>query len=129
MLLLFFLAGCSALDVFGTLGTALLPSSPGIEVSPQIGDDASKNIVVGEQSKKETNVDLEVETASHVEVVTESRETQVANEISAPVQEMVINNIAATPVWIWLLCILGWVLPTPQALVKSLWKLITFKRN
>lgn len=110
------LSSCAALPF---IADAIMPSaSDGLNVSAQIGEEANQQVIIGDQNKTE----IEAENVSHVR-----QDKSNVTSVTAPVQEMIVNNVMATPAWVWLLMILGWMLPSPSAIGSGILSL--FRRN
>lgn len=81
----------------------------GLNVSAQVGKEANKQAIVGDQSHTEVEAEVaNVNQTKHVKDVT----------VAGGVQSMNVNN--GVPFFVWFLCILGWVLPTPMQMIRSL---------
>jgi hypothetical protein len=118
LVLVALLSGCSALDAIKLAAPSL--SGGGPSVSAQVGKEANKQVVVGDQSKTEVETEIEVGEHSEVEVTTDSRkvETNIDGDIKA--DKVSFTNIP--PHFIYALtafAILGWVLPTPMQMWRS----------
>lgn len=84
----------------------------GLNVSAQVGKEANKQVIVGDQSH--TEVDAEVANVNQTK-----HEKDVT--LSGAVKSVTVNN--DVPFCIWFIMILGWVLPTPMQMVRSLLRL------
>ena len=109
------LTGCGGLGVVSTVADMVLPSSEpaGIEVGAQIGEEANQQVILGDQKKTEVEVDAENATVNTIQ-----EEKSQVTEVVGNVAEFIVNNQQAVPPWIWVLCILGWVLPTPTTMAS-----------
>ena len=96
------MVACTPLDVIKTI----MPSSPGI--SAQVGKEANKQIV-GEQNK----IEVDAETSN----ITQKEND---NSVTGNVEKFVVNNVQAVPLWVWIITILGWMLPTPTRMFNYL---------
>lgn len=113
------LTGCQALGLI----SALSPASGGIEASAQVGEEANQQVIVGDQVKTEIDVEAETANVSHV------RQDQATESNIETLQSYVVNNVAAAPMFIWILMILGWILPSPNEMWKGLLNFIKVARN
>lgn len=107
-------SGCSALDAL----KAVAPTGPSI--SAQVGEEANKQVIVGDQTDTEVETDIEVGEHSAVEVTTDSRkvETSIDGDITA--EKVSFTNIPTHFIYALLaLAILGWILPTPTNLWRA----------
>lgn len=104
------LVGCTAL---APIASKLLGSADdGISVDAQVGDRENEG-ALGESVQKGTG-DIEVKDKAKVTV---NNTQQTADAKIETADNVTVQNI---PPWVFLLAILGWLLPTPQAMWKGL---------
>ena len=107
--MLFLMCSCTAADLAKVGMAVAKPAANGINTSAQIGAEANKQVIVGDQSKQEVEF-------KKVESV-EYKPTTIANEIT---------NI--NPLFLALL-ILGWVLPSPSEIWKGIINTVNIFRS
>lgn len=105
------LTGCSALAP--VVGTLLGSGGPSVGVDARIAEEANQQVVVGDQNKTEID-------AEKVSYVRQENNQKEVGAVKGPVQDMVINNMMAVPAWVWLLCLIGWMLPSPSEIGRGL---------
>jgi len=118
LVLVALLSGCSAIDALKLASS--VGGDPAPSISAQVGREANKQVIVGDQSKTEVETEIEVGEHSEVEVTTDSRkvDTNIDGDIKA--DKVSFTNIP--PHFIYALtafAILGWVLPTPMQMWRS----------
>lgn len=96
------LAGCSAMDLVN-------PGGPQVNTNAQVGQENTQQVVANQTSN-----DVEGDQNNSRDAI-EVREGGVT-----------INN---TPMWLVVLLVLGWVLPTPWTMLKGLWYALPFTRK
>jgi hypothetical protein len=118
ILLLLALSGCSSLGgaAVGLAKDAITGGGgPSLDVETQIGKTNTKQAVGQQKSQTVTAGD-------NATVTVVDRKEKVTAE---RVETIVVNE--RTPPWIWILLVLGWVLPSPNEIANKLRGLI--KRN
>lgn len=104
LLVLGLLTGCSSL---GTAALKTLTSSgPSVNANSQVGKENRQTLTFGSVEEVRGNKEERVVQADRVENV-------VVNEV---------------PVWVILLLILGWLLPSPQEMVRGFYSLFQRKK-
>jgi hypothetical protein len=104
LLVLTLLAGCSSL---GTAALKTLTSSgPSVNANAQLGKENRQTLTFGSVEEVRGNKEERVVQADKVETV-------VVNEM---------------PAWVILLLILGWLMPSPQEMVRGFYSLFTSKK-
>ena len=120
------------LNLIGSLCLILLLSSCGLTGLPFFsgggGPTVNSNAQIGKENKQAV-VTYEEEESNNAgrDVI----KTEVLKEVeTGTVEELKINN-TNIPVWVILLLILGWLLPTPTQIGQGLYNLVSlpFKRN
>jgi hypothetical protein len=105
LLLTITLSGCSP---FGIVGSMLTDDAPSLDVDTQIGKTNEKVTGVKAEEfslvKKETTADTVVEDAK-IGTISATGDVSIDEQV---------------PAWIWLLAILGWLLPSPSEIWKGL---------
>jgi hypothetical protein len=101
LLLCFFLSGCG-LSTLGFLGGS---DGPTVNSNAQIGKENKQAVVTYEE--EETN-------NAGRDIITETKEVE-----AGPVEKLLIQNQNIPP-WVMLLLILGWLLPTPTEIGRSM---------
>lgn len=92
MMLIIVCVSLGACSPLTPIADAILPGNePAVEVDTQIGKENTKQIV---------GVQEEVTNSAQGDIVT-------------------VNN-ASTPVWVWMLAIIGWMAPSPSTIWKEL---------
>ena len=120
------------LKILGSLCLILLLSSCGLTSLPFIGGGGgptvNSNAQIGKENKQAVVTYEEEETNSAGRDVIK---TEVLKEVeTGTVEQLKINN-TNIPVWVMLLLLLGWLLPTPTQMGQGLYALLTlpFKRK
>jgi len=109
VLLLVTLSGCSALGVLSSLS-----GGPQVNTNAQVGQD-------NQQTLGQTN-------NQRLSNVQADRVEQSSGDTSVKSDKVDVVNInQQVPIWVWLLTIIGWLLPSPGEMGRSIRKL--FKRN
>lgn len=108
-----FTPGCTGLDAVKVASSALSDDG-GIHASAQVGEEANKQVIGGDQIKTEIDVKADQAEVSHVR-------QEKTTEVAGPVRSMVVNNKGDIPVWVVLLLLLGWLLPTPTNMWNGFW--------
>lgn len=105
LILAILLTGCSPTDLATTAAKSLIGSDDGVSVEAQVGKENRKAIVLGTSEEvKGDKIEKMVETQS--------------------VEKMTINQ---TPLWVIILLVIGWVLPSPQEIARNIINL--FRKN
>lgn len=119
LLTLVLLSGCEAIaPIIGkAIGTA---SDDGISLEAQVGDRKNEGSV-GESVQKGAG-DIEAKDKAKV-TVNNTQQTADAKIESA--QNVTVQNV---PPWIFLLSLIGWLLPTPQNMGRWIWSKIKRSR-
>lgn len=110
ILLVFSLAGCSQLPGFLTGG------GTNVAANTQLGQE--NNQTVGQSNSTDFSV-----TRPQARSITQQDNSDVSSE---SIENVTINEV---PLWIILLALIGWLLPTPQQMVMELFNLFRGKRN
>ena len=121
------------LKILGSLCLILLLSSCGLTSLPFFGGGGggptvNSNAQIGKENKQAVVTYEEEETNSAGRDVIK---TEVLKEVeTGTVEQLKINN-TNIPVWVILLLLLGWLLPTPTQMGQGLYTLLTlpFKRK
>lgn len=120
------------LNLIGSLCLILLLSSCGLTSLPFFGGGSgptvNSNAQIGKENKQAVVTYEEEETNSAGRDVIK---TEVLKEVeTGTVEELKINN-TNIPVWVILLLLLGWLLPTPTQIGQGIYNIISlpFKRN
>lgn len=95
-----FLTGCSTL---GAIGSFFGSSGPSVNANAQIGSENTQNGIVGNQTEA-------------------GGEAQVADTANRVTGTQIINN--EVPFWVWIIAVLGWLLPSPQDMFRGIIDLI-----
>jgi len=120
------------LKILGSLCLILLLSSCGLTNLPFFGGGGgptvNSNAQIGKENKQAVVTYEEEETNNAGRDVIK---TEVLKEVeTGTVEELKINN-TNIPVWVMLLLLLGWLLPTPTQIGQGIYSLLTlpFKRK
>ena len=116
LLTLVFLVGCETIAPIAGKILGGAADKGGIETDLQLGDRENEGSI-GESVQKGTG-DIEAKDKAKV-TVNNTQETADANIESA--QNVTVNNI---PPWVFLLSLIGWLLPTPQDMGRWFWSKI-----
>lgn len=121
LVLVLFLSGCG-----GATGTALKAVSAisGNGGGPSVGVDVQAG-GTRETSGVRQSDDTTQRISGRNNQVTQTTEK---NEVRTIERVETINNNERTPPWIWLLMLLGWLLPTPQNIGQFIWRTIMRRR-
>ena len=118
------------LKILGSLCLILLLSSCGLTSLPFFGGGGgptvNSNAQIGKENKQAV-VTYEEEESNNAgrDVI----KTEVLKEVeTGTVEQLKINN-TNIPVWVILLLILGWLLPTPTQIGQGLYKILTIPFN
>ena len=108
MLLAFILAvtGCSSINPASAVLGAINPAKPMLAVDTQVGD---KNQTLGNN----TNDKIEVSDSGGPVSVTSNKVKQSFDQV----EKVIIQE--DVPMWVWLLCIIGWMLPSPGEIYRE----------
>ena len=99
LLVLFLLiAGCGALPL-GMLGGG----GPNVAANVQVGKENTQQVVANQQR-----------TEAGRDIITESKQVEAAS-----VESVTINNVEDIPIWVWVALVVGWVLPSPQEMMRG----------
>lgn len=112
------LAACSPLDAIKAVAPAVTGGGP--SVSAQVGEEANKQVVVGDQRKHEQELEI-VGDHSAVEVTTDNRKvgTNVDGDIKA--DDVSFTNYPSHFIYVLLaIAIAGWIAPTPRRIWRGL---------
>lgn len=88
------------------------------------GPTVNSNAQIGKENRQSV-VSYEKKSSAGRDVVTTTKEVE-----AGPVEELQINNTNIPP-WVMLLLLLGWLLPTPNQIANSFYRLISkpFRRK
>ena len=106
------LSGCSGLGFLKTAASVVGGSTPGVSANVQAGAENKQAVV---SSDKKTTI------RANNGASVDSSQSQVK---AGSVSKVTINQ---TPLWIVLLLIIGWVLPSPNEIARWFYRL--FKKN
>ena len=95
--------------------SALLVGCSALDMIPTGGTSVNTNAQVGQENTQQV-VGNQTKVAGN-----QSRDLIETNQGS-----LIVNN---SPIWLVVLAIAGWVLPTPLTMIKSLWKNTFGRRN
>jgi len=115
LVLILLLSSCSGISPLGLLGGG---GGPTVNSNAQIGKE-NKQAVVTYEEEQSNNAGRDVIT------------TEVLKEVeTGTVEDLRISN-TNIPIWVILLLLLGWLLPTPTQIGQGLYQLLTlpFKRK
>ena len=111
VLLLVALSGCSALGVLSSLS-----GGPQVNTNAQVGQD-------NQQTLGQTN-------NQRLSNVQADRVEQSSGDTSVKSDKVDVVNInQQVPIWVWVLMILGWLLPSPNEIGRGLRSLVRNKEN
>ena len=105
--------GSSSLLVLPLLASTLLLSNCGKVPLPG-GTNVAANTQVGKENVQQVVAKQERVTAGR-DVVTQTKQVEAAQ-----VDAVTINNVQDIPIWLWIALVVGWVLPSPQEIVRSI---------
>lgn len=114
------LFGCSPAMLTSLIGAS--GGKPLASVDTQIGKEANKQVIVGDQDRQE----FEIDAKGNANITNETNKTDSKQDFSGPVDHVSVTNIS--PLYLGLL-ILGWILPTPAEMWRGIWKLRRKKRR
>lgn len=114
MLISIQLTGCSAMSML----SALTPSKPAVSVDAQIGEEANKQVILGNQSK--TTID-----ADNVSGDLNQVSTDIVTGFTGDLQagSFTVNNMPTMEVMAWiavLIFLIGVLCPTPSTMIRWL---------
>ena len=95
------------------LALMLLLSSCGKVPLPG-GTNVAANTQAGKENTQQVVAKQERVTAGR-DVVTQTKQVEAAQ-----VDAVTINNVQDIPIWLWIALVVGWVLPSPQEMVRSI---------
>ena len=116
------------LNLIGSLCLILLLSSCGLTSLPFFGGGGgptvNSNAQIGKENTQQVVAQQTTQDAGR-DIVTETKEVEAKS-----IEDLTIKN-TNIPVWVMVLLILGWLLPTPTQMGQGLYTLLTlpFKRN
>ena len=116
------------LNLIGSLCLILLLSSCGLTSLPFFGGNGgptvNSNAQIGKENTQQVVAQQTTQDAGR-DIVTETKEVEAAS-----IEDLTIKN-TNIPVWVMLLLILGWLLPTPTQIGQGIYTLLTlpFKRK
>ena len=113
------LSACSMLDALSLVS----PSKPSVGVEAQIGEEANKQIILGDQQKRENEVDLDVEgnVTGDLNANTVSNEVDTSFSGSLETGSFTINNMPTKDIMFYAaFCIflLGVFFPSHREIIK-----------
>lgn len=112
------LPGCSMIDAL----RAMSPNQPALSVDAQVGKEANKQAIVGDQRKQEVEIEVE---QGDVDIATDNRKVDTAFDGDVRTDEISVTNFPPHLIYILiLLCIIGWMLPTPTNMWKGFWRFV-----
>ena len=116
------------LNLIGSLCLILLLSSCGLTSLPFLGGGGgptvNSNAQIGKENTQQVVAQQTTQDAGR-DIVTETKEVEAKS-----IEDLTIKN-TNIPVWVMILLILGWLLPTPTQMGQGLYTLLTlpFKRK
>ena len=116
------------LNLIGSLCLILLLSSCGLTSLPFLGGGSgptvNSNAQIGKENTQQVVAQQTTQNAGR-DIVTETKEVEAKS-----IEDLTIKN-TNIPVWVMILLILGWLLPTPTQMGQGLYTLLTlpFKRK
>lgn len=116
------------LNLIGSLCLILLLSSCGLTSLPFLGGGSgptvNSNAQIGKENTQQVVAQQTTQDAGR-DIVTETKEVEAKS-----IEDLTIKN-TNIPVWVMILLILGWLLPTPTQMGQGLYTLLTlpFKRK
>ena len=116
------------LNLIGSLCLILLLSSCGLTSLPFFGGGSgptvNSNAQIGKENTQQVVAQQTTQDAGR-DIVTETKEVEAKS-----IEDLTIKN-TNIPVWVMVLLILGWLLPTPTQMGQGLYTLLTlpFKRK
>ena len=116
------------LNLIGSLCLILLLSSCGLTSLPFLGGGSgptvNSNAQIGKENIQQVVAQQTTQDAGR-DIVTETKEVEAKS-----IEDLTIKN-TNIPVWVMVLLILGWLLPTPTQMGQGLYTLLTlpFKRK
>ena len=116
------------LNLIGSLCLILLLSSCGLTSLPFLGGGSgptvNSNAQIGKENTQQVVAQQTTQDAGR-DIVTETKEVEAKS-----IEDLTIKN-TNIPVWVMVLLILGWLLPTPTQMGQGLYTLLTlpFKRK
>lgn len=96
---------------------------PAVDVDSQIGEEANKQVIAGDQDRQEFEVEAD---EGDVQVNNESKKANTQQDFKDKVENVVVTNISTT---FLVLLIAGWVLPTPQGIFRYVVRKITRRKR
>ena len=115
------ISGCSALAPVTAVTDLIKPDTNNgtqVDTTAQVGKDASRNTTLGASTK----IDGDGAVVSHVRQDQTTTLGDVAGSVS-------VQNIANIPAWVILLLVLGWMMPKPSVILRSIIKPLYRKRT
>ena len=90
---------------------------PVVGIDAQIGAEANRQVIVGDQDRQDYEIDAEGDAI----VTTNTTKTDLKQDFMGAVGSVTITNIS--PLYI-IIMVLGWMCPTPRRMWKATWSAI-----
>jgi predicted DCC family thiol-disulfide oxidoreductase YuxK len=107
LLLFLFLTACGALPLGMLAG-----GGPNVAANVQAGKENTQQVVANQQK-----------TEAGRDIVTTTKQIEAAS-----VESVTINNVEDIPIWLWIALVVGWVLPSPSEIARSIVDLFRRKK-